>query len=249
MLSGMRAFLMRYRVAALVLLLPAGAVILGLLSGVIQDPFDDSGFGWCYGVVQAKLSYATSPDVMPRLFFSARFEGWSQPGWHWVHPSGYRYRALRFVWYADARYGEGQIDTSAMTLAWKDRTLPISRSSLSQLLLGVSPNALQQEDLEAIDFVERLITEAGQGRLMPPRHHPYSFETPVSGDITHVSCGFRLPYSLYWWTGIWTALCLWIALRAWLGARAIRRQVAASHGGCAAPSSNSEVTEEPPPRS
>jgi hypothetical protein len=204
----MRAPSNRLKVIALLWLLPAGAIVLFLLAGQAKHRYDNSGFGSFHGLVQATLVYS-GPDHS----FSVKIAGESAAQWHWISPRNYQYRYLDIEWSGEAGEGKGQIDTSSMTLTSKDKSLPVSRSSLSELLFGTSVNTEPQGEVDAVEFIERKIAEAGQGRLVLPRHHYYHFETPVSGIIAHFSLGARFPYSLYWWTAAWALLCLWIAFR------------------------------------
>jgi hypothetical protein len=226
------------RTSALLLLLPAGAVVLFLLSGMTKHRYDDTGFGSFHGLVKTRVFYFGSNHS-----FSVAIEGRSSARWCWVRPTNYQYEALSFDWFGEDRVGRGEIDTFSMILNTDSNSVPVSNASLSDLLFGVSPAGLHQQDVEAIGFVKRLIVEAGEGRLAPPRHHYYDFKTPVSGMMAHFSLGSRFPYSLYWWTGAWCVLCLWIAARAW--ARQVPKG-AAPNGGLATRLGNSGVTEGPP---
>jgi hypothetical protein len=198
------------KVSGRLLLLPAGAAVLFLVSGVTKHRYDDSGFGSFHGLVDAKLLYFGSNHS-----FSVTIEGRSPARWCWVRPTNYQYDVLSFDWFGEDRKGHGQIDTSSMKLTTDSNTVPVSKASLSDLLYGASPSDIRQEDVEAIGFVERLIVDAGKGRLAAPRHHYYHFETPVGGMLAHFSLGSRFPYSLYWWMGTWCVLCLWVVARAW----------------------------------
>lgn len=195
-----------FKVVLLLLLLPAGMVVLFLAH--LNHRHDNSGFGSFHGFVKAKLSY-----LGPDRFFSVTIEGRSTSQWHWIHPRNFRYNSLKFEWFGEAGPGKGQIDTASMTLRVKESALPVSRSSLSKLLFDISPRGLTKADVDALDSLERFMVEAGRGRLLPPKHGYHRVEEPLVGSLAHFSLGSRYPYSLYWWCGFWAVTCLWIALR------------------------------------
>jgi hypothetical protein len=200
----MKAPSIGFKAVCLLLLLSVCVV----LSEKGKGMYDDSGFGTFHGHVRANLS-----DSGTDHFFSMTFEGVSPPTWHWIRPTNYQYALLSIEWSGESSKGTGQVDTSFMILKSGDRRIPISRSSLSELLFDTSTTMLKQEEIDALDEIHQMIAAAGQGQLPPPRHHGYHFETPVWVDMTHFSIGSRYPYSIYWCSGIWIAYCFSIALQ------------------------------------
>ncbi len=187
------------------LLLLSVCVVLSLK---VKGRYDDSGFGTFHGVFRANLS-----DSGTDHFFSMTLAGDSPPRWHWIRPTNYQYALLSVEWSGESSTGTGQVDTSSMILKSGDREIPISRSSLSELLFATSPTMLKLGDIKALDEIQRMIAGAGRGELPSPRHHGYHFEKPARVDMVHFSIGSRYPYSIYWCVGLWVAFCLSLVLR------------------------------------
>jgi hypothetical protein len=191
----------------LLLLLPAGAIfILEQTSAFVQSD-DRSECGISYGHFQANLTH-WGPDRV----YNVIFDGKSSAQVSWTRPN-HRYLQLNFSWLGENGPGEGHIDTTTMILKSNDISVAISQSSLSALLFGETPSALNKEDRLALSYISGLIFDAAQGQLPPPRHHPYHVNKPLSGTITHFSNGLAFPYWLWWWPILWAALCIWIYVR------------------------------------
>ncbi len=188
-------------------MLPAGAIIVFLLSGLLKGRYDDSGFGSFHGSLTTKLGYFGLDRSV-----GVHIEGRSPARWHWFRPDNYQYPLLSFSWSGEAGDRSGQIETASMTLRVSDHSVPVSPKSLSELLFGAPLAALRPEEVKAVDCIQGMIEDAALGRLPPPRHHGYHFEKPLSGTMIYSSAGSRYPYSLYWWAGLWAIICLWFML-------------------------------------
>ena len=185
------------QVIGLLLLLPAGAVVVLLVSGVVRHRYDDSGFGTFYGEVHGRF--------FTEGFFIG-FRGRTQPRWLWVHPENYTYKSLDIEWAGAETKGSGKLILPSCVLQRSDSSGNIIEYDLRELLIGSEHDGVSPATRSAVERVYLLSVDAGRGKLPLPRHHSYSYDEPAGGSLTHFSLGWRFPYSIFVWVVVWVCI-------------------------------------------
>lgn len=186
------------KIAGLILLLPAGAILTMLITSGLKHRYDDSGAGLFHGFVQARLYGQES-------FFFVRFEGETKPKWRWARPDNYKYQSLEIEWHSGDTRGKGVLDLSTLVLTTTTNSFALSETSLVNML---QPTDNQHAPSEPeIRKLYSLLIAAGKGELPCPRHHYHHFEEPLGGSMAHFSLvGWRIPYSVFAWCVTWVII-------------------------------------------
>ena len=185
------------RLLCWLLLLPGMIFLLMLIDARLTHPYDDNGFGRYYGFFKAKFSSWDDGFVV--------IEGRSDPEWRWSPPSNYSYRETKFEWSRRGSKESGDLYLPTMTLV---------RDGVQTKL----DSDWFQQFTKRDDFTEevlKVLNEARDGRLLGPRHHPYSYgEGWDQRSLTHFSLGLRFPYSVLIGVVAWlTALLYFLTSR------------------------------------
>ena len=187
-------------------------VLLGLLAGwwlllVLTSRNDNTGCGVFRGLYF--LTVYVSNGERTQFFY---VQGQTPAKWLWVAPANYSYDILDIEWYDKTGKIGGRVNAQTMKLSVGDRELPISKESLAELLLGAPLEQLGPKGNSGIEYLYQVLTQARDGSLPIPRHHPGYLDPPLDGNYLHLSVGPHLPHVLFVWPILWFGIC-WSVLR------------------------------------
>ena len=210
------------QIIGLFLLLPVGAIVVLLVSGMFRHRYDDSGFGSFYGEVHGRF--------FTEDFFIG-FRGRTQPRWRWVHPENYTYKSLDIEWAGKETAGSGKLILPSCVLERFDSSGIVAEDDLRELLTGGEHDGVSPAARSVVERVYLLSVDAGRGKLPLPRHHSYSYDEPAGGSLTHFSLGWRFPYSILVWVLVWVCIVGYYIGRQATGTKSeAKPQLADRHG-------------------
>ena len=140
-----------------------------------------------------------------------KFDGGISPAYEKV--------SLEWILYSGGATGrsEGQVDIDLREnrIRKDGEPLPLEPSSLARVL-AIDDSPANAVFLTALfDF----LTDCRSGNIPRPRHHPYSFEDPIEGQMQHFAMGPSIRYPVIIWFSIWLVLLVATHLIPWLTSR------------------------------
>jgi len=166
-------------------------IVLFILFGasLILFAFIWSEVGSWYGSVNGRFS--SGPETNHHIFYFVMFEGRTIPKWRLMRPNNFRYTFLSLQVKSDAGTKRAELDVPSMRYTTEREFGSLSTDTLLAWV-GAPENAQHVSTLKhELNWVLDLMRSAGTSNLPPTRHHPRFYDSPVSGHLTHFSCGWR----------------------------------------------------------
>ena len=151
------------------------------------------------GIVLIVLTFFYTPGVYNSLLSGSvlidsendlnlvyiKFECRTNKKWYWKKPINYSYSSMELDLH---KKNKATIYFPSLICKYNNKEEPLSKKLFGNLL---KDNSEDKTDLSflAIDKFYDFIMSVNNGTLPPPRHHPYSLDSPYMGHFVHFCLG------------------------------------------------------------